>query len=324
MQKRKNMGVGLSMFFAMHRQHGRESSDAKLLEIEDLNLAQLRPHATMRRSRSDIQYATIVFGIWVVFSVLLCAITAAPVLMTVPLIIVGFCFHALIFHAMDRAEFLSARGGVTKRRLYFLSLILCFVLVYIAAVSVRLRFSIWNLGVATALKKSIYHGLRQIDTEEAGDALKGIIRILQDNNVTVWASEGTALGLVREGRILPWDDDVDVGVWDTDREKIVALLPKLDSERFVLADEQGLYFFKFLYGTTVVDMDMTGPGHYCHAASCPCDQVIPFLRPLTQVSFAGMLIPVPPSKYMVKLYGTAWRVPIQHSKPPCRGYSSNC
>ncbi len=36
--------------------------------------------------------------------------------------------------------------------------------------------------------------------------------ILSRAAVPFWLSEGTALGVHREGRLLPWDDDVDIGL----------------------------------------------------------------------------------------------------------------
>ncbi len=37
---------------------------------------------------------------------------------------------------------------------------------------------------------------------------------LEEAGITAWLDQGTLLGLIREGRLLPWDHDVDLGAWD--------------------------------------------------------------------------------------------------------------
>ena len=37
--------------------------------------------------------------------------------------------------------------------------------------------------------------------------------ILKINSINYWISNGSLLGIVRENRILPWDNDIDIGVW---------------------------------------------------------------------------------------------------------------
>ena len=39
-----------------------------------------------------------------------------------------------------------------------------------------------------------------------------IDRIFKNNNISYWVVAGTALGAVRHGGIIPWDDDIDIGV----------------------------------------------------------------------------------------------------------------
>ena len=39
------------------------------------------------------------------------------------------------------------------------------------------------------------------------------VRILKENGINFWLCQGTLLGIIRENRILPWDRDIDFGVW---------------------------------------------------------------------------------------------------------------
>ncbi len=49
------------------------------------------------------------------------------------------------------------------------------------------------------------------------------LKILKENNITHWALFGTLLGTIRHSAIIPWDDDVDIGVLKKDISKILAL-----------------------------------------------------------------------------------------------------
>ena len=45
------------------------------------------------------------------------------------------------------------------------------------------------------------------------------LAIFENVKFTYWFSQGTLLGLIREGRILPWDSDIDISVWSDEVTK---------------------------------------------------------------------------------------------------------
>jgi phosphorylcholine metabolism protein LicD len=47
-----------------------------------------------------------------------------------------------------------------------------------------------------------------------GELFRQAVACLQKANLNFWVDQGTLSGLVREGRIIPWDMDFDMGVWD--------------------------------------------------------------------------------------------------------------
>lgn len=77
------------------------------------------------------------------------------------------------------------------------------------------------------------------------------IDILKALKINYWVNDGTLLGIVRENRILPWDSDVDLGVWKSDVSiseiinifkahgfHYIEVLPVMDSLHFRIHDVQ--------------------------------------------------------------------------------------
>lgn len=68
------------------------------------------------------------------------------------------------------------------------------------------------------------------------DMLKYIDNVCRENNIHYWISSGTALGAVRHGGFIPWDDDADIEMLKPDYKKLVKVLKDNPDSRFVLQD----------------------------------------------------------------------------------------
>lgn len=64
--------------------------------------------------------------------------------------------------------------------------------------------------------------------------LKYFISICEKHDLTYCCATGTMLGAVRHNDIIPWDDDVDVFMPREDYEKLLTLVPNMDSDGFGL------------------------------------------------------------------------------------------
>jgi len=42
--------------------------------------------------------------------------------------------------------------------------------------------------------------------------LKLVIKILNTHKINYWICHGTLLGIIRDKKILPWDNDIDIGL----------------------------------------------------------------------------------------------------------------
>ena len=76
-------------------------------------------------------------------------------------------------------------------------------------------------------------------------SLQTACKLLKDNNIKFWACHGTLLGIIREDRLLPWDKDIDLAVWDfeTDRAYVETIFENAGyKQEFFFADVDSLHF----------------------------------------------------------------------------------
>ena len=68
-----------------------------------------------------------------------------------------------------------------------------------------------------------YESMQDFDKIKLINLLKVLTKYLNENNITHWIIGGTLLGSVRHGDIIPWDDDVDIGIFEKDFDKLIGL-----------------------------------------------------------------------------------------------------
>lgn len=67
---------------------------------------------------------------------------------------------------------------------------------------------------------------------EAECLLKDITTLFENQNIQYWLEGGTLLGIRRENRLLPWDNDLDISVHATQLNKINSLIENLKTKGF--------------------------------------------------------------------------------------------
>ena len=63
--------------------------------------------------------------------------------------------------------------------------------------------------------------------ERSIESLKQIKNLLDKHNIEHWLDEGTLLGVVREGKLIEWDHDIDLGTWIKNIEKIITIFDEI-------------------------------------------------------------------------------------------------
>ena len=60
--------------------------------------------------------------------------------------------------------------------------------------------------------------------------LNWIVDLLVRNGIEAWIDHGTLLGIIREGRLITWDKDIDISVLKRDANKTQSIVDRIDDE----------------------------------------------------------------------------------------------
>ena len=139
--------------------------------------------------------------------------------------------------------------------------------------------------------------------------------ICKKHKIRYYFSEGTALGLYRDGDLIDWDDDVDIAMEEVQYNIFVKkCLPELINRGYYLLYEyiiglerELLSFFK---NGQLLDVENIKKGKKCISKSTEiCDELLPHIQKITEKEWIGRKFPVPKDSYYVYLYGKDWKIP---------------
>lgn len=165
-----------------------------------------------------------------------------------------------------------------------------------------------------------------------------LARLLDEAGIRWWLDYGSLLGYVRDGGMIPWDKDGDLGVHGEDRSKLLNLMPAIVNagfyptfaqprkERFRTGDRMKVRLSRRNW--TNVDLFIWYPRpsgllerrHYIGAdlykgREFPASWVFPLQR--GQWDGIDVSVPAEPEKLCEWRYGPGWRTP-EHKKHPDR------
>ena len=149
--------------------------------------------------------------------------------------------------------------------------------------------------------------------------VRDMLDTLTEHGVRCWVQDGTLLGLMRDGRVIPWDHDTDVGAFMTDWSSgahtalleagwhLKGTLGKLSDglqHRWTRNDIKTDIFFYY----TLPD------GRVWHAAYVNGSRQYrftyePFAVAPIRTSAGMMPAPDPPERFLATKYGQDWRTP---------------
>lgn len=168
-------------------------------------------------------------------------------------------------------------------------------------------------GVINISDEILYPGVKKIDKSIARDNLKLLKKYFDDNGLKYILAFGTLLGAIRDKDFIDHDEDVDLIVFDKDKEKIYDTLFSIQEIGFsvVRNDRRGLISImrKGEYIDLYFFSNYKSNLYYCGGILCPCQ----FLDNLTTIDFLGdeYYAPADYKGFLLYRYGETWETPIE-------------
>lgn len=88
------------------------------------------------------------------------------------------------------------------------------------------------------------------------NVLPEVIQLLEECDITYWATCGTLLGAIRHGGIIPWDDDIDLEIFKKDEYTFNQSIEKLEkiSKKAGYELQSKLFGYKLLKNGIFIDL----------------------------------------------------------------------
>ena len=189
-------------------------------------------------------------------------------------------------------------------------LLLAFVILFVALLLLLVWRHPWFRAKSCGLLYT-WFGL-SISQAQAAAHLQDIDDIFRECKLHFWLTEGTALGAIREGRVIPTDTDIDIGVREAHVLRACAL-PRLQERGFMVWRDKP-HMVSVVRGFLYVDIMVFRPGEYC--VDMPCDEMERFMPTRRRVDMYGLALWTMSEDYLVRTYGHDWRTPKHQWKPP--------
>jgi len=160
-----------------------------------------------------------------------------------------------------------------------------------------------------------YRKKNYINKDKCFKIMSEIDDILKKYNIKYYFSEGTALGLYRDGDLIDWDDDVDIAMEEEKYNKFVKkCLPELFNKGYYYLNQMNNNlnhnFLTLLKNGHLIDIENVKKDEKCTSKSGKlCNELLPHMQKLTEKEWRGRKFPVPEESYYVYLYGKNWKVP---------------
>ena len=207
-------------------------------------------------------------------------------------------------------------------KMYKIIILLLLLLLVPLPFNTKVSYKLVNF-ISQVLIKCFHHfKITPLNVKVCEDNLLQFDSIIKTIGIEYWLSEGTALGAIRDGAIIPWDDDVDVSFMYKYKDIFInKAIPELQRAGFKVSyiTNKG-NFFVFVRNGERMDIDIVQKDGYCNAAltkhanfTHQCNDILPYLNDMNKINFLGREFTVPNKGYLEYLYGD-WKTPMKHKE----------
>lgn len=150
-----------------------------------------------------------------------------------------------------------------------------------------------------------------INKEKCYLIIRDIDECMRKHKIFYYMSEGTALGLYRDGDLITWDDDVDIGIFEEDYDKFIKfVVPEMVKLGYVHGRLISNRVDFFIGRQHFLDVEVVRKNGKCISKYMkPCAEMIPYLRSFRKKKWRNLELNLPEDGYYEYLYGPDWRIP---------------
>ncbi len=170
-------------------------------------------------------------------------------------------------------------------------------------------------GVIRYKTVPLYPGVKRIDPEKAFENLTILKEICDKAGLTFMLAYGTLLGAVREKDFIAHDEDIDLAMFEEDRNKFLALLPRILQAGFKIVRHDRRDLYSIMRNGEYIDFyffrDYGNGMRYCSGFLLPEE----FFGQPDMIRFKGLDFHTH-SNYLDMLlceYGADWQTPIEYN-----------
>lgn len=135
--------------------------------------------------------------------------------------------------------------------------------------------------------------------------LRDIREIFDKHNIKFWLDWGTLLGAIRNGKIIEWDHDIDLGIREEDFKKISPILPEIKKRAFFISKPlllfQNLRFIRSGYAIEIWSYSQLDENRWqiftCEVSKSPIARILYFIQVLFMHSKADIKITMPSNRF---------------------------
>lgn len=159
-----------------------------------------------------------------------------------------------------------------------------------------------------------YRLINFIDKDNSYKIMCEFDDVCRKYNVKYFLSEGTALGIYRDGDLIKWDDDIDFAMDEENSIKFEKYcVPELILKKYIYMNSISYTNFNmlsFIKNYHTIDVDRIIKGKKC-TSKCGrlCDELFPHIQKIVFKKWRGRKWPVPSDSYYEYLYGPDWKTP---------------
>lgn len=182
------------------------------------------------------------------------------------------------------------------------------------------KYRPFNAALSAINKVALTQGLIKFNTEHATTSLLQLNELCVIQNIPIILSEGTALGAVRDGKLIPWDDDIDIMIEASHKEKFIShVIPQMKDFWIAKVWNKG-NFITICKSSLAIDIEFIEIGVKCSCTikgciPCPVEDI---LNSLTLVNLRDVPFKAWGPTFLETVYGPTWQTPMHRSNKNAR------